>query len=265
MTRARYDAHFAADPYYNMAFDEWLLCRALAEPASIFVRLYTWRVGAITFGFNQNERTALDFSRLDGTPVIRRVTGGRAVFHDPSELTYAVAVNREGLAHASLSGSLSQTCRAIAGALQDFLDRVGVVSEYVHVSTPGQGRREFFNKAPCFASAARHELVAAGRKVVASAQRRIGPALLQHGSIKMGGVAVHPALHGPADSPQNPLPLTGREFAAWSEDFAATLAGSLGIDIEPDALSSHDVRQVAARVEYLKKNSCAKRQIVKRL
>ncbi|MCK4573421.1 MAG: hypothetical protein KAU36_03575, partial [candidate division Zixibacteria bacterium] len=93
MRKILFHNHFAAGPHFNMAFDEWLFARACESPGSIMLRLYSWRPGAITFGFNQKEQTAVDCERLNGTPLIRRVTGGRALYHDPSELTYAIAVN----------------------------------------------------------------------------------------------------------------------------------------------------------------------------
>ena len=77
-------------------------------------------------------------------------------------------------------------------------------------------------------------------------------------------MALHPALHTSADTAPDPLPLTARQFTAWSREFAAAMTGFLRIEIEPTVLSPDDVRQVTGCVEYVKKNSRAKRQIIKR-
>jgi len=99
--------HCAADPFFNTAFDEMMLDFVLGRPDVILLRLYTWMPGTITIGLNQEMERALDVSRLGNTPLIRRVTGGRAVYHDPTELTYAVAVNPEGSGLEAWRGSIS--------------------------------------------------------------------------------------------------------------------------------------------------------------
>ena len=53
MCSAYFYQTYAGHPYWNMAFDEWLLVRALERPGSLYLRLYTWHPGAITFGYNQ--------------------------------------------------------------------------------------------------------------------------------------------------------------------------------------------------------------------
>jgi lipoate-protein ligase A len=188
--------HFQGDPYFNMAFDEWLLRRASACRGVVLARLYTWSVGSITFGFNQDRETALDWSRVRETPVIRRITGGRALYHDPSELTYAIAANLSS--GTRLDGTVGDVSRRIARALQQLLDGLSIESQYVRQSSTRNSRPEFFHKAPCFASTAKYELVTGDRKIVASAQKRTRTAFVQHGSIKLSGIAPHPALNGVA-------------------------------------------------------------------
>ena len=46
---------------------------------------------------NQRDETALDFTKLNGINPIRRITGGRAIYHDPSELTYSIAFDIDNL------------------------------------------------------------------------------------------------------------------------------------------------------------------------
>ena len=173
-------SHFAADPYFNMAFDEWMLGQALEHPDRVAIRLYTWKVGAITFGFNQRPESALKLEQLGDTPAIRRATGGRALYHDPGELTYSVALKDSGAVSSMTHGSVAASSAMIADVLVDFLDRIGIQSNYVKQSSRENARPEFFHKAPCFASHARHEVVTGQGKIVASAQRRVEDAILQN-------------------------------------------------------------------------------------
>ena len=227
--------HFAGDPFFNMAVDEWLAWQASRQPRTIFLRLYTWAVGTITVGRHQDVRRALDWSRLGHTPVIRRVTGGRAVYHDPSELTYAIAVNLDHVDIPLLRGSLSRTAEGIATVLTAFLERLGRDAEYVRRSSPGESGRGVFHTLPCFASVSRHEVVSGSRKVIASAQRRFRSIFLQHGSIKLNGVATHPALALPpwrrSCVPAGAF-ISMSQFDSMAGIFGEVMAAFLGVTVE---------------------------------
>ncbi|MDD3732440.1 MAG: hypothetical protein PHU88_08720 [candidate division Zixibacteria bacterium] len=264
MKSAYFYAHESGNPYFNMAFDEWLLSRAVKEPGTVFLRLYRWQLGAITFGFNQHRETAIDFSRLDGTPVIRRITGGRAIYHDPSEYTYALALNSDGLENTCLNGSLSATSRAIAGALVHFLCSLGIVTDYVRKSSRENARPDFFHKAPCFASRARYELVSENNKIVASAQKRFGTSLLQHGSIKLFGVITHPALDNSiTHPPSNHELLAGKEFKEISHIFLKVMSNFFNLDITPVKNYPEEELRVLRQMEnFIKKNALSKRHVL---
>ncbi len=261
---AYFYAHESGNPYFNMAFDEWLLARAVKEPGTVFLRLYRWQPGAITFGFNQRQETALDFSRLGGTPVIRRITGGRAIYHDPSEYTYAIVLNTDGLENTCLKGSLSATSQAIAGALVHFLRSLGIVTDYVRQSSRENARPDFFHKAPCFASRAKYELVSESNKIVASAQKRFGTSLLQHGSIKLFGVIAHPALDYSITHPllDHEL-LAGKEFKEISRIFLEVMSRFFNLDITPVTNNSEeDLRALRQMEIFIKKNALSKRPVL---
>ena len=68
MDKAYFFSHYSSDPYFNMAFDEWMFARAVSEPEHFYLRLYSWSEGSVTFGYNQNEKTALDFNQIGNTP-----------------------------------------------------------------------------------------------------------------------------------------------------------------------------------------------------
>ncbi|MBU0985172.1 MAG: hypothetical protein KKA42_14955 [candidate division Zixibacteria bacterium] len=253
--------HYAADPYFNMAFDEWMYAQVVTHPGSLLLRAYTWRTGTITFGYNQRQETALDFDRLGETPVIRRVTGGRAVYHDRSELTYAIALNPHGPGFESLAGSVAVTSRRYADALAHFLEGVGLEAQVVARSSSENARPEVFHKAPCFASAARNELKAAGRKVVASAQKQQGGILLQHGSIKLDGLVSHPALPVAATVHSGASPaLDQRRFAVLADLFRTRLGEALGVVFVEQTASEGSFADHTARV---KKNALVRRDPIK--
>lgn len=257
--------HFAADPYFNMAFDEWLFGRAQARAGSLYVRTYSWQPGAITFGLNQRQQSALDFSCLDGTPVIRRVTGGRALFHDTGELTYSVVVNTSEMACEKLTGSTAQLSRSIAMALVEFLSSLGIASDYVRSAVSHSGHRDNFYKTPCFASNARHEIVGDRGKIVASAQRRIGDTFLQHGSIKLSGPAGHPALRMPSEGiveEATVQPLSEAAFERLGEAFVASFARFFDVELQLLQLTSLDDGRLEEAAVKIKEKALVKREII---
>lgn len=245
-TRRAFFAHYGGDPFWNMAVDDLLLAMA-AEPGTLFIRLYTWQPAAITIGANQRLETALDISQLGDTPVVRRITGGRALFHDNSEFTYALAANLTEPAHPIFCESPAACSAWVASRLGEFTKRLGVPADWQRQSSDHERRPVSVQKAACFASAARHELVGEGRKIVASAQRRSRCALLQHGAIKLYGIAPHPALSGVHTSDLQVAQLiTEEQFRETAEQFrrvwecgtALTLGSGDSCDLLPaDTLS----------------------------
>jgi lipoate-protein ligase A len=129
-------------------------------------------------GRNEPALARYDRTRVSelGIDVVRRPTGGRAVWHE-HEVTYAVA------APIAAFGSLRAAYRTIHERLAAALRSLGVDAVLasdrppVRPSDPGA----------CFAAAAGGEVLIGGRKVVGSAQVRHGRALLQHGSILLDG------------------------------------------------------------------------------
>jgi lipoate-protein ligase A len=260
MPQALSFSHFAGDPYLNMAFDEWLLARAETTPGFFAVRLYTWQPAAITFGLNQRQDKAFRADRLGHTAAIRRVTGGRAIYHDRSELTYAVALNLSRVSVPALAGTLSQTSTRIALALQEFLGRLGRPTDFVRLSSPENARPDFFHTAPCFASHARYELTEGSRKVVASAQRRLEHGLLQHGSLKLAGIAVHPAL---GDTQSELQPVLTDQFNYFAQLFEASLSTTFGVEFERPSLTRAESDRLAQRCESVRKNCLLRRDAIK--
>jgi lipoate-protein ligase A len=161
----------------HMATDETLLCDA-ARTGRAFLRLYCWNPPCLSLGRNESALTRYDRTAIErgGIAVVRRPTGGRAVWHE-HELTYAVAAPETAF------GSLGETYHALHQRLATALRTLGVTA----VLAPAGARAGRLDGGACFAAPAGGEVVARGRKIIGSAQLRRGGAMLQHGSILLDG------------------------------------------------------------------------------
>lgn len=169
-----------------MAVDEAILAGVSEGSSPPTLRVYAWEPPTVSIGHSQRASTELDLEacRREGFGVVRRPTGGRAVLH-AGELTYSV-VGRSG--EPPLGGTIAESYQAIANGLLLGLKELGVCAELAAVATAPRGRGEV--APPCFVSAGRFEIVVAGRKLIGSAQRRLGAAVLQHGSLLTDGTHV---------------------------------------------------------------------------
>lgn len=140
--------------------------------------IYEWDTATLSLGYHQ-ETTKLDLERLEaaGVPFVRRPTGGAAVLHS-EELTYAIVVpNAPDLR----AGSWLQ--EYVGRSIAEALCAIGVQAT---LDERGEALSPLQNRTSCFVRTSRWEVAVHGKKLVGSAQRRQGDALLQHGSILMG-------------------------------------------------------------------------------
>ena len=250
-----------------MAMDEWLFARAEQEPDSVFARIYSWSPGAITIGLNQDVERVVDFARLKETTVIRRITGGRALYHDPGELTYSITATSNPAHSVFLGNSVQETYRLISIALAEILKDIGFEAQIVRKSSASFRENGGSNSLSCFQSAARYELVSDGRKVVGSAQRRINNTFLQHGSLKLSDYSEHPALSKEAECE------TKADEIQWvktnrlteiSESFRRRLTEAFGISLSGTTLNNQEQKSIRILSECLKNNPLQKRDLIKR-
>ncbi|MGE5801117.1 MAG: biotin/lipoate A/B protein ligase family protein [Gemmatimonadota bacterium] len=151
-----------------MKTDEALLEEVLRSGRA-FLRLYRWDPATLSIGRNQHVV-------YEGVPVVRRPTGGAAVWHD-DEVTYAVA------APIAIFGSLRRAYREIHARLASALRTLGVDARLADAPAVRPSDRP----AACFAAPAGGEILVGGRKLVGSAQVRKRDAFLQHGSVLLDG------------------------------------------------------------------------------
>jgi lipoate-protein ligase A len=184
----------ANDAFFNMAMDEALLRSCQNGSSPPVLRLYLWNPPAVSLGYAQNSRKAVDLRRCEerGIHVVRRITGGRAVLHE-DEITYSLCASLEG--SPQLGQDTLRTYQKISTALLESLRLLGVEGEWVKPPPKRNllSRDPDLSK-PCFASNSRYEITVGGRKLIGSAQRRFSlpwakgrrHSLIQHGSIPTG-------------------------------------------------------------------------------
>ncbi|KAA0003851.1 MAG: lipoate--protein ligase family protein [Thermoplasmata archaeon] len=145
--------HEHANAYRNMAIDEALLNSGIST-----LRLYKWKPSAISIGYFQSmeEEVNMDACKKYGVDVVRRITGGGAVYHDSiGEITYSVVLP------VTMFPDILESYKAIGRCLIAGLNMLGLKAEYAGIN----------------------DVVVNGRKISGSAQTRRHGIILQHGTI----------------------------------------------------------------------------------
>jgi lipoate-protein ligase A len=184
----------ANDGCFNMALDEALLISCQQDFSPPVVRLYGWNPPAVSVGYSQSASQAVDIGtcRRRGVDVVRRITGGRAVFHH-QEITYSVCASSSRFPE--LGDNVGETYRKLSLALLESLRILGVEADWVKPWAETKTVSVSAGRCmPCFLSNSRYELAVKGKKLVGSAQRRFSihrgeqteHSFIQHGSILTG-------------------------------------------------------------------------------
>lgn len=141
----------STDPCYNLAFEEYVL-RTKTEGDWLML----WQnANTVVVGLNQNAAEEVDraFVEAHGITVVRRATGGGAVYHDLGNLNYSFISDVGDPGALTISRFTAPVCRALAG--------MGVTAE-----TTG-----------------RNDITVNGRKVSGVAQRISRGRILHHGTL----------------------------------------------------------------------------------
>ena len=123
----------------------------------------------------------LDFCREEQIPLIRRMTGGKAVLHQ-SDLTYSIIGE---LGDPQFGEGVHETYRSLAKGFLLFFEKLGLKPQLVDASSSRDLEPHL-----CFTVPSVAEILVEGRKLIGSAQRIRGSAsqgrfFLQHGSIPL--------------------------------------------------------------------------------
>ena len=170
----------------NMAVDEALLRCFDAERSLPVFRLYGWSKPALSLGRFQEAKEVLRLDRCAtaGIPVVRRITGGGAVFHG-EELTYSLVCAPR---HIPPAASIKESFRVLTRFLLNFYRKLGLSASHAIDCLPAEtvlGERTSF----CFAGRESYDIMIGGRKIGGNAQRRLREAIFQHGSIPLRNLA----------------------------------------------------------------------------
>ena len=166
-----------------MAIDEVLATWVVPQERVPIFRVYGWQPYAISLGYGQNPNE-LDLQKCeqDEIDVVRRPTGGRAVFH-AEEITYSVIFPKQSQFY---SPDILSMYNLISQGLLAGLRLLGIQVELIKRNRNSQKSSSYKNNIPCFSFSADYEIVYQNRKLVGSAQRRYENSVLQHGSILTG-------------------------------------------------------------------------------
>jgi lipoate-protein ligase A len=162
----------------NMAIDYFLSenCRQDDLPV---LRFYGWKPYCISLGFHQKwDLIDFDAIRRDGIEVVKRPTGGRAIFH-AEELTYCIVSPGSALHHKDLYYFFHTV---LADALRGMDYQVDLKTDNEKLGKITHQPNDF----PCFTRSAQTEIQYNGKKLIGSAQKIYEGSILQHGSLLIG-------------------------------------------------------------------------------
>lgn len=139
------------DPCFNLAFEEYLLERKRKGDI-----LMLWQnANTVVVGLNQNTVQEIDpvFVHKHGITVVRRTTGGGAVYHDMGNLNYSFITDLVDAENMSIASFSKPVCDALA--------ELGVNAEV----------------------SGRNDIIVEGKKVSGVAQRIYKGRILHHGTL----------------------------------------------------------------------------------
>lgn len=192
--------NFIVDPIlkgqYNMDFDFSWVEKVNKQVDATLLRFYGWSPYCLSLGFNQK----IDGINTDSIfnkkyDLVRRPTGGRAVFHS-EEITYSCVVNLEEVNKKLIQNGFIEFSEQKYNHHDFYRDIHLFLIEVLSGINNVDGKIDYYKKdisfnshykttssVSCFSSSARYEITSQGKKIVGSAQRLFGTTLLQHGSI----------------------------------------------------------------------------------
>ncbi|MCL2751840.1 MAG: lipoate--protein ligase family protein [Firmicutes bacterium] len=145
------------DPYYNLACEEYLLKNGAEDVAML------WRnANAVIIGRNQVAADEVDAvcAERHGVKVVRRMTGGGAVYHDLGNINYTFIV-RNGASSLNDNDSGAIDFARFAAPVVAFLNKLGVPAE----------------------CSGRNDITAGGKKISGTAKAMHDADVLFHGTL----------------------------------------------------------------------------------
>lgn len=150
------ETHTAA---MNMALDEACAHEVVQGNVSPTIRFYRWKPSAVSIGYFQSLAQEVDVQECakQGVDIVRRRTGGGAVYHDhDGEITYSVIAPEKMFA-----SNIVESYKQVADWIIAGLKKLNVHAEFVPIN----------------------DLVVSGKKISGNAQTRRNKILQMHGTI----------------------------------------------------------------------------------
>ena len=141
--------HDNHDPYFNLASEEYLL----RQKGGYYIYLWV-NAPAVIVGINQNtiEEVNLGYTEEHGIKVVRRQTGGGAVYHDLNNICYTVIAPYDENA---------DNYRKFTAPVIEYLNSIGVKAEF----------------------SGRNDITVKGKKISGNAQTVVGGRIMHHGTL----------------------------------------------------------------------------------
>ena len=149
---------------FNMAADQVLLENYSKNDDPVF-RIYEWAEATLSLGRNEkiDHRIDLDACENLGIPIVRRITGGKAVLHG-FDLTYSLV---GGVLDKQFNRGVLDNYRFLAKGFYAFFEELGLKPELWEHSP----QNKKINTHVCFSVISAYEILVEGRKIIGSAQR----------------------------------------------------------------------------------------------
>lgn len=159
MTRFRMVPFEYFNAFTNMALDEAIMENVRKEISLPTIRFYGWKPSAVSIGIFQGIKNEvhLEETKKANVDVVRRLTGGGAVYHDTyGEVTYSLIAPLE-----LFPAKIIESYRVICNDIIDALAQLGITAEFSPIN----------------------DILVNGQKISGNAQTRRNGILLQHGTI----------------------------------------------------------------------------------
>ena len=147
--------------YMNMAIDEALMILNSKNKSPNTLRLYRWSPSAISIGYFQgvNEEVNIKSCTDSHVDIVRRITGGGAVYHDYNgEITYSLILNEN---NSNVPSNVIECYKYLCQPIINSLNNIGINA--------------------CFQPI--NDIIVNNKKISGNAQTRRAGVVLQHGTI----------------------------------------------------------------------------------
>lgn len=158
----------------NMEIDSKILEYSINNNLGPTLRLYGWNKPTVTIGRNQlHDSVNIEFCNNNKIDVIRRITGGKAVFHS-NEITYSFVCPITFLDNGN---TIKSSYKEISEALIIAFEKINIKLAFPEY------KKVVVDKGYCMSISTGSDLSYEGKKIIGSAQFRSQNYILQHGSI----------------------------------------------------------------------------------